>query len=92
MSQRATPTTPSPAAAAEVQVGTDLLLKLLPVLAITAGSMRSRDAHIRFWLGFVSSLAGFIAADVSPEETQVVLRAAGNALDGAALDVKQRIH
>lgn len=92
MSRRTAPTTPSPAAVAEVKQGTDLLMKLLPVLAATAGNMRSSDAHIRFWLGFVSALTGFIAADVSPEETQVVLRAAGKALDGADLGDKQSMH
>lgn len=92
MSQRTNPITPSPAAVADVQVGTDLCMKLLPVLGTTSSSMRSQDARTRFWLGFASGLAGFIAADTSPETAAVVMRAAVNALDGAALGDKQNIH
>ena len=92
MSQRTNSAIPSPAAIAEVSAGTDFFMNLLPVLSVAVGSMGTLDARTRFWLGFASGLAGFIAADLSPEAAKVVMHAAINALDDAKLGEKQSVH
>ena len=92
MSQSTNSAIPSTAAKADVSSGTDFFMDLLPVLSVVVGSMGPIDARTRFWLGFASGLAGFIAADLSPEAAKVVMHATINALDGAKLGNKQSVH
>lgn len=64
----------------------------MPVLGTTVDKRHDADAHTRFWLGFVSGLAGFIAADTSEKDTAFVMTAAVSAMQDVALEKKKKAH
>ena len=84
--------TPSPAAVADVQAGNDFCCILTPAMMATTGNLKTLDARTRFWLGFVSGLAGIIAGDTSATDAQVILKASLNALQDVSLDDQRSLH
>lgn len=76
---KSTETPDQKAAVAAVHAGTDICLQLESMFAFCLKNVPDESDRIRFWLGFTSGLAGFIAANTSIKDAEFVMSAAASA-------------